>query len=135
MNTIMQSTLDTQKINAVKQLAFCNKVEAFFATFTLEFSPSADVYLAEYSNTVSIYVNNRDDLVTALTLAPLWSKKPTTRHIIYSATVTVGEVPLEINIYASGGALPPTCTLITEEVIVPAREAYTETRERLQCNF
>lgn len=83
------------------------------------------------SESVWIYVQTREDLETAMSCVPgIWAKVPAGNRIRY--TNTFGNFQLVI--YAGDSALPPTCKVITETVQHPAREAYTETIERIVCD-
>ena len=77
-----------------------------------------------------ISVTNRDDLIHCLTLTSQWSKKTSRNIMQYFAQI--GEFEIRIN--ALDEALPPTCKVVTETIVIPATEARTEIVEKIVCN-
>lgn len=69
-----------------------------------------------------IHINNREDLATVMTLAPLWTKSPGSTGIDYSAVV----LGVGVTIKAEAAALPNTCKMVEEEYEVPAQPAVPE---------
>ena len=81
-----------------------------------------------------VHVYNREDLEKAMALGvpgTMWTKKNCVDCLSYSQML---EDEVEMRIYVHDGALPPTCKVITEVVNHPAREAYTETIEKIVCD-
>lgn len=86
---------------------------------TVDFTHWANIFWFE--------VTNRDDLRDLLSLCPVWDKVPTGTGFHYIAKYN--EVTIYIN--AIEDALPPTCRIITEEVLVPE---HTTKRTRIVCD-
>lgn len=83
---------------------------------------------------ITINVYSRPDLQLLMQLAPKWTKTPFPEGIYYKAMVE-GE---EITLIAFSGALPKTCKMVEEEVILPAEPAKPERRvlkKVLKCDL
>lgn len=91
---------------------------------------SESVYMNGYGGMIWFDVYNREDLQKLMVIAPLWNKSTNTDVIEYKATVN----GIEFKISAHDAALPDTCKLVEEEVIVPAVAEYTRKITRVQCN-
>ena len=79
-----------------------------------------------------IYVSNREDLMTALSISRggIWQKE--TREDAIHYTATVDNIPYEIR--ATNDALPNTCKLVEEEYTVEAQPARQAKRFVVKCN-
>jgi hypothetical protein len=79
-------------------------------------------------------VHNREDLATAMSVGKglVWTKHGGKNYIRYSARLEEYDIGVEITAYDE--ALPPTCKVVTETIQHPAREAYTETVNKLVCD-
>lgn len=76
-----------------------------------------------------ITVRNRDDLQSFLKLAPSWQKSTEGGRMRYGARV--GDY--DVVIFAVNSAIPPTCKVIVEEEIIPARAEERRMVERIVC--
>lgn len=77
---------------------------------------------------------SRSDVEKLMTIIPpgqFWKKETVGSYVQYSYWDEANQRSICIN--ASDDALPPTCTLEEVEVVVPAREAYTEKRKIVKC--
>ncbi len=87
---------------------------------------SPDVDFNAYGGSFWFTVKNRDDVQTLMTLAPIWKKNAYEGGIDYNATID----GVEFKIRTVDGALPPTCRLVEQDVVVPARPAEPERIEK-----
>ncbi len=114
------------------EIAGAYKILAILQNPKLEPLSTSVSYNAVGGSALWVFVNNREDLQVFLALVQSpWKKRVSDKQIIYSNTT---ENEIRIVVYASNNALPPTCRVIKEEVQVPAREAYTETVEKIICD-
>lgn len=93
-----------------------------------------DTYPDGSWGSITFTTENRSDVEKLLTLAPegkYWKKEPSGKAITYELYDPALECM--IRIYAKSGALPPTCEIVEEEVVVPAQASYTYKREVLKC--
>lgn len=81
----------------------------------------------DITGVIVFVVHKRDILTHLLTLAPKWEKDYMSDAIRYKAVVDGKDVFL----IACSEAFPPTCKVVTEEVLVPSR---TEIKSRVVCN-
>ena len=98
------------------------------STFTFELDDTAKLDLS--GCIPYIYVHNRDDLQKCMTLAPKWTKSSGSKCITYYAEVGA----YSIYIFASDGALPPTCKVVKKETIIPAQPERVEIVETIECD-
>jgi hypothetical protein len=80
-----------------------------------------------------IYVYNRDDLKTALSLAKggqTWRKSIESGSIRYISTID----SIDFSIFAHDAALPPTCKVVEEEYFIEAQPARIGKRSVVKCN-
>lgn len=122
-----QYTIDSLKL-CEDEIEVKRKMIEVVKRFPETFSQSVSVNT--YGSSIWITVYNREDLQAFLTLAPRWDKNTSGKRIRYLAKVN----DIEIEIFAADAALPPTCKVIVETVVVPATEERTTTVERIVCD-
>lgn len=110
------------------ELEMKQKMIAVLKKFPENFSDS--VIMNTYGSSIWLTVYNREDLQAFLTLAPRWDKGTSGKRIRYLAVVD----NVDIEIFAADAALPPTCKVIVETVIIPATEERTTNIERIVCD-
>jgi hypothetical protein len=91
---------------------------------------SDTVYLNAYGGSIWFDVYNREDLQKIMVISPLWNKSAEGDAINYTSTVQ----GVNFRIKAHDAALPDTCKIIEEEIIVPAVPEHTCKVTRVQCN-
>jgi len=91
---------------------------------------SDSFYMNAYSGTIWFDVYNREDLQKLMVITQVWNKSVNFDVIEYKATVN----GVEFKISAHDAALPDTCKVIEEEIIVPAVPEHTRKVTRVQCN-
>jgi len=129
-NTTNMKIID--KVNAYKDRISRQLAYAEWATQTfrdIEIAEDASIDLG--CEICYINIHNRTDLQTLLKLAPKWDKSPSGKAIQYYNNNVNGE---SVYIFAYDAALPPTCKVIREEKIIPARGEYIEVTERILCD-
>ena len=76
--------------------------------------------MSMYPGGISFWCSTREELQTILTFAQKWTKSESGQYINYYATL---DNELSVNIYATDGALPATCHVVEEEILVPEHTA------------
>ena len=124
--------------------ALKSKADELASSFKLQAVLLANPQLNKLSETANINafgayslwisVHNREDLAIAMSISKglVWSKQGGKNYIRYSSRAEEYDISLEITAYDE--ALPPTCKVVTETIHHPAREAYTETVNKLVCD-
>jgi len=128
----------------VYEQALKSKADELASSFKLQAVLFANPQLTKLSETANINahgayslwisVHNREDLAIAMSIGKglVWSKHGGKNYIRYSSRVEEYDISVEITAYDE--ALPPTCKVVTETIHHPAREAYTETVNKLVCD-
>lgn len=103
----------------------------FIAALLVDIELDDTTEVNSWGGATYFYVTNRDDLMKLMTLAPRWEKTTATSRILYRAIIPYGG---PVHIYVSEGALPDTCKLVEEEVVIPATPERVEKRMVVKCN-
>lgn len=95
-----------------------------------EFSNS--VQISPYGGSLWITVNNREDLMAALSISngEQWRKDSSDAAITYHWD----NVGYPVSIYAQNDAIPPTCKVIEVDEVIPAQPERIVKRKKIQCN-
>lgn len=120
--------IEDGKKEAVDKLRTYDEIELTLISLGAQLSEAANCYT--YSKNVFLTVDNREDLQKCLSIGQLWKKSNSSTEIHYSWTDPNGYI---WTIHAKDAALPATCKVVTEEVLIPARPAYYEKREKITC--
>jgi len=125
--------------SARKYITFADWAEANLLPIVAQLSETPTLDLSCAMPWIHVY--NREDLSRLMTLAPKWDKTKTGTSICYSAIVQIGPDPTVMGsqcyftIHAHDAALPPTCKVVKETVVIPATEAREEVRETIVCEL
>jgi len=119
--------------NKVREIEKAQHLYSVLLTLPQLGNLSGRSYINAYG-TDSIWINvyDRDDLTTAMSCieGKPWIKTTSGGSMVYTNRTD----DIEIKIYATEAALPPTCKITQEVVHHPAREAYTETVTKITCD-
>ncbi len=132
MNKILLENIETCQKHAFARLAKCALAQCLLSA--IEFSDSIDFNL--YGDDPWVIAKERADVEKVLALAPagkLWTKEGSDVHgpaILYKCEVLPG---VTVQLFVLGGALPPTCKLVEEEVTIPAQPERKEIRRVVKC--
>lgn len=124
----LNNNLDARATNLVAETKTTVKGIMLLQRIT---EPLSDTYeLNGYGGVFWVTVKNRDDLRVFMSLAPQWSKENDTTGINYKAIID----GVQFRIRAEDDALPGTCKLVEEEVVIPAQPERIEKRKVVRCN-
>lgn len=96
---------------------------------------SDDVRVYPGQGNLLVYVFNREDLQTLMTLATTWKKQPASDGIYYITQPSENIHDIPINILAKNDALPATCIVEEYDDVIPAQEAKVIKRQRVRCDI
>lgn len=96
---------------------------------------SDDVQVYPGQGNLLVYVFNREDLQTLMTLATTWKKQPASDGIYYITQPSENVHDLPITILAKNDALPATCIVEEYDDVIPAQEARIIKRQRVRCDI
>lgn len=82
-----------------------------------------------YGGAVWFTVKNREDVKTLMQLSPKWTKSSDERGINYESVNDFGH----FRIQTRESALPPTCQLVEEDVVIPAQPEKTVKKTVVRC--
>ncbi len=132
MNKILQEQIEAVQQHALNRLTKCATARLLLSS--IEFSDSIDFNF--YGDDPWVIAKDRADVEKALSLAPagkLWTKESSDVNgpsILYKCEVIPG---VRVHLFVLGDALPPTCKLVEEEVLIPAQPERKEMRRVLKC--
>jgi hypothetical protein len=136
MNTDRINHLVTMFDDTVKDqeryLRLAERAKAIVTPLLAELTDTCSIWTGGANVLINVY--NREDLTVCMTLARQWKKQPSGSKILYWAeegTALGGPIYL----YASDSALPPTCKVVEEEEVIPARPEEKRTRKVIKCDF
>ena len=133
MNPNIEKALDDAVVRLERNLADwqTRKINLLVCKQVIQQLTFSDpVQINAFGGSIWFDVYNREDLKTAMTLAPSWKKEYEGATIVYEATLH----DLPIQLFAKDAALPDTCKLVEEQYIEPAREAQVRTRMVVKCD-
>ena len=112
-------------LSAMRTLEDFEKIKLILARLPDELDSTTTTNPAGGSLWMNVY--SREELTKCMTLAQQWSKHTTENHIAYYTTID----GISVRLNAFEAALPPTCQLVEETVVIPAS---TITRKVVRCS-
>ncbi len=121
--------LHDQNIQCASELHIESFHRGYVAALLRDVSLSDQTIVNAYGRYIFFHVYNRDDLQKLLALHPQWSKETVDDRITYSADTITGPV----TIHAMENALPDTCKLVEETIVIPAKSEQIIKRLVVKC--